>query len=140
MITNVSIVNVFVTDQDAAKSFYTEVLGFEERDDLTLAEGFRWCTVGLPGQPELLVSLAVPGPPLDPDLVNAMKRAQGGGGWPGIGVNVDDCQRTFDELSAKGVVFPQPPSSRPYGVEAVCRDNSGNFLVFIELPQDVPSA
>ncbi|NUO34834.1 MAG: VOC family protein, partial [Dermatophilaceae bacterium] len=31
-----------------------------------------------------------------------------------------------------GVEFIQPPSSRPYGTEAVCRDNSGNWIVLVE--------
>jgi len=35
-------------------------------------------------------------------------------------------------LSAKGVEFVQPPSDRPYGIEAVMRDNSGNWLVLVE--------
>ncbi|MBA3410254.1 MAG: VOC family protein, partial [Geodermatophilaceae bacterium] len=42
------------------------------------------------------------------------------------------CQQTYEELSAKGVDFVQPPSERPYGVEAVMRDNSGNWLVLVE--------
>jgi predicted enzyme related to lactoylglutathione lyase len=67
-----------------------------------------------------------------PDLIEAMTRGQRAGGLPGIGLNVDDCQKTFEELTAKGVEFPQPPSARPYGVEAVCRDNSGNWLVLVE--------
>ena len=33
---------------------------------------------------------------------------------------------------AKGVEFVQPPSERPYGIEAVCRDNSGNWMVLVE--------
>ena len=41
-------------------------------------------------------------------------------------------QATFEELSAKGVEFIQPPSQRPYGTEALCRDNSGNWLVLVE--------
>ncbi|HZB68664.1 MAG TPA: VOC family protein, partial [Ornithinibacter sp.] len=45
MITNISIVSVFVKDQDQSKRFYTDVLGFEEKDDITLGDGYRWCTV-----------------------------------------------------------------------------------------------
>ena len=41
----------------------------------------------------------------------------------------------FEELSAQGVEFTQPPSKRPYGTEAVMRDNSGNWLVLVE-PSD----
>lgn len=132
MIENISIVSVFVKDQDESKRFYTEVLGFEEGDDIVLGEGYRWCTVVHPNQPELLVNLAIPGPPMDPDLVAAMKRAQDAGGLNGLGMSVDDCRATYEELSGKGVEFIQPPSERPYGVEAVCRDNSGNWMVLVE--------
>ena len=50
----------------------------------------------------------------------------------GFGLNTDDCRKTYEELTAKGVEFVQPPSERPYGVEAVMRDNSGNWLVLVE--------
>jgi glyoxalase/bleomycin resistance protein/dioxygenase superfamily protein len=58
----------------------------------------------------------------------------------GVGLHVDDCRKTFDELSAKGVTFLQEPSDRPYGVEAVLRDNSGNWLVLVEPKQYAPRA
>ena len=132
MITNISIVSVFVKDVDASKSFYTDVLGFDAKDDITLGDGYRWCTVVHPAQPELQVNLAVPGPPIAPAMVEAIARAQDEGGMPAVGLNVDDCQRTYEQLSAKGVEFLQPPSKRPYGTEAVCRDNSGNWLVLVE--------
>jgi catechol 2,3-dioxygenase-like lactoylglutathione lyase family enzyme len=132
MITNISIVSVFVKDVDESKRFYIDVLGFEAKDDITLGDGYRWCTVVHPSQPELNVNLAVPGPPHSPELVEAMKRALDEGGMHGLGLNVDDCQKTYDELRAKGVEFIQPPSPRPYGTEALCRDNSGNWLVLVE--------
>ena len=53
MITNVSLVTVYCLDQDAARDFYVDVLGFEARTDVTMGEGFRWVTVGHPNQPEL---------------------------------------------------------------------------------------
>jgi len=139
MITNISIVSVFVKDVDESQAFYTEILGFEPRDDITLGEGYRWCTVVHPNQPELMVNLSVPGPPLAADLVEAMKRAQDEGGLPGLGLRVDDCQRTYEELSAKGVEFLQKPEKRPYGVEALCRDNSGNWLVLVEPSEYTPA-
>lgn len=132
MITNVSIVNVFVQDQDEAKKFYVDVLGFAERDDVTLGQGYRWCTVAQPHHPELLVSLVIPGPPMTPELVEALTRAQNAGGVAGLGFNVDDCEGTYRELTGRGVLFVQPPTVRPYGVEAVCRDNSGNWMVLVQ--------
>ncbi|MDV3222866.1 VOC family protein [Intrasporangium sp.] len=137
MITNISIVSVFVKDIDESKKFYTDVLGFREQDDITLGEGYRWCTIVHPSQPELAVNLAVPGPPLAPDMVEAVERALEAGTMHGLGLGVDDCRRTFEELSARGVEFIQEPSTRPYGTEAVCRDNSGNWIVLVE-PSEKP--
>lgn len=136
MITNVAIVNVFVQDQQQALEFYTDVLGLELRDDVTLEGGFRWCTVGHPNQPELLLSLVEFGPPLPDGLVAQLNEAQRSGGWRGLGFNVDDCRRTHRDLAAKGVEFVQEPLQRPYGTEAVCRDNSGNWIVLIESSED----
>jgi predicted enzyme related to lactoylglutathione lyase len=50
----------------------------------------------------------------------------------GLGLTVDDCKKTYEELTAKGVTFLEPPAARPYGVEAVMRDNSGNWLSLVE--------
>lgn len=132
MITNISIVSVFVKDVDAAKAFYIDVLGFAEHTDITLGDDYRWCTVKHPSQPELQVHLTVPGPPLAPDLASAVERAMADGRMFGLGMNVDDCRKAYDELQAKGVEFVNPPEDRPYGVEAVARDNSGNWLVLVE--------
>ncbi|HEX5512602.1 MAG TPA: VOC family protein [Actinomycetales bacterium] len=135
MITNISITSVFVKDVDESKKFYTDVLGFKEKDDITLGGGFRWCTVVHPNQPELQVHLTIPGPPHSPEMVEAINRALDEGGMHGLGVNVDDCRATVEELKAKGVQFIQEPEERPYGVEAVMRDNSGNWMVLVE-PRD----
>lgn len=132
MITNISLTSVFVKDVDASRNFYVDVLGFEAGDDITLGDGYRWCTVRHRSQPELQVHLTVPGPPYSPEMVEAINRALDEGGMHGVGVNVDDCRRTYDELVAKGVEFIQPPEERPYGVEALCRDNSGNWMVLVE--------
>ena len=132
MLTNISLFTVYVTDQDEAKAFYTDVLGFEERTDVRMGEGFRWVTVGHPSQPELEITLMVPGPPLDDDMAEAVRRALAKGSMGGFGISTDDCHKAYQELQDKGVEFVQPPSDRPYGVEAVFRDNSGNWLVLVE--------
>ena len=132
MITNVSLVTVWCLDQDAARDFYVDVLGFEARTDITMAEGFRWVTVSHPAQPNLEVTLMTPGPPLDPDAAEFIRRQLEKGSMGGLGLAVDDCRKTFEELSAKGVTFLQEPSDRPYGVEAVMRDTTGNWLVLVE--------
>ena len=144
MITNVSLVSVWVKDLDESLAFYTDVLGFEAKDDITLGEDFRWVTVAHPAQPELQLHLTTPSKPLSDDLIAAMQRAQAEGGLPGVGLNVDDCRATVAALKEKGVEFLQEPEDRPYGVEALMRDNSGNWMVLVEprayTPEDFDGA
>ena len=139
MITNISLFTLYVSDQDAAKAFYVDVLGFEEKADVVWGEGFRWVTIGHPAQPDLEVTLMMPGPPLDDDMAGAIRRSLANGTMGGFGLRTDDCRKTHDELVAKGVEFVQPPADRPYGVEAVMRDNSGNWLVLVE-PREYTAA
>ncbi|HET7030206.1 MAG TPA: VOC family protein [Candidatus Limnocylindrales bacterium] len=128
MIQKLNHTNVFVLDQDRAKAFYTEKLGFEVRNDAVL-DGFRWLTVGPRDQPDLAILLAYPAPPMfspeDAETVRALvaKGSLGGGVF-----QTDDCRKTYEELSAKGVTFLQEPADRPYGVEALFRDDSGNWF------------
>jgi len=66
MITKYSHTPVWVLDQDSAKKFYTEKLGFEVRSDMSM-DGLRWLTVGPKGQPDFELILANPGPPMVDD-------------------------------------------------------------------------
>ena len=132
MITNISLITLWVTDQDEARDFYVTRLGFEARADVAMGDGFRWVTIGHPSQPEIEVTLMVPGPPLDQEMAEAIKRSLAKGTMGGFGLTADDCKKTYDELSSQGVEFTQPPTERPYGVEAILRDNSGNWLVLVE--------
>ncbi|MBS2939363.1 VOC family protein [Nocardioides sp. J2M5] len=135
MITHISLVSVWVKDIDESLAFYTDVLGFEAGDDLQLGPDFRWCTVVHPKQPEVHLHLTTPSGPLPDHLIEALRRAQDEGGLPGVGLTVDDCRATYEDLRAKGVEFLQEPQERPYGVEALMRDNSGNWMVLVE-PRD----
>jgi catechol 2,3-dioxygenase-like lactoylglutathione lyase family enzyme len=132
MITNVSLVTVYCLDQDVAKNFYIDVLGFEAGVDITMGEGFRWVTLKHPNQPELELTLMVPGPPLSEEAAAFYRQQLEKGEMGGLGLQVDDCRKAYRELAAKGVTFLQEPSDRPYGVEAVCRDITGNWLVLVE--------
>jgi catechol 2,3-dioxygenase-like lactoylglutathione lyase family enzyme len=138
MITNVSLITIYCEDQDAAKDFYVNTLGFEEGDDIRMGPDFRWVTVRLPNQPELQATLMIPGPPLDDESAESIRRMMTKGSLSAAGLTVDDCRKTYEDLKAKGVVFIQEPADRPYGVEAVMRDNSGNWLVLVEPKQYSP--
>jgi catechol 2,3-dioxygenase-like lactoylglutathione lyase family enzyme len=142
MITRLSHSTVFVLDQESAKAFYTEKLGFEVRADVTMGAefegagaGFRWLTVGPASQPDVELILADCSMGHGPDETRQLRDlvAKGGVG-PGV-FATDDCRRSYDELSAKGVVFLQEPAERPYGIEATFRDDSGNMF---SLTQPLP--
>ena len=129
MITKLSHVTVYVLHQEEAKKFYTEKLGFEVRTDVTI-EGFRWLTVGPKTQPELEMVLmeAKPGPMMAPETATQL-RAFIEKGLMGAGVfETKDCRATYEELKKKGVEFMSPPAERPYGIEAILKDNSGNWF------------
>ena len=131
MILNVSLMTVYCLDQDAARDFYVRHLGFEPRVDATMGD-LRWVTVAHPNQPELELTLMTPGPPLSPESATFIQGQLEAGQMGGFGLRVDDCRKTYGELSAAGVEFLQEPAERPYGIEAVMRDNSGNWLVLVE--------
>ena len=132
MITNVSLATVWVNDQDEAKAFYTRTLGFREAADVRMGDGYRWVTVCHPDHPELQITLMRPGPPLDEEDAAAFQRMLDKGSLGAVGLATDDCRKAFEELRDKGVTFIQEPAERPYGVEAILRDNSGNWLVLVE--------
>ncbi|HEV3173058.1 MAG TPA: VOC family protein [Actinocrinis sp.] len=129
MITGLTISTVWVLDQDSALKFYTEKLGFELRYDVEMGPGARWVTVGAKGQPDHSLTLMIPGPPaVDPESAQQL-RALVAKGVLGAGVmSTDDCEATYRELSARGVEFVQGPTKRPYGIEALFRDDSGNWF------------
>jgi catechol 2,3-dioxygenase-like lactoylglutathione lyase family enzyme len=129
MIQRLSHTTVYVLDQDAAKDFYVNKLGFELRMDQSMDNGFRWLTVGPKGQPDLqIILMKVDGPNMPPDVGATLKALLEGGKLGGGVLNTADCRKTYDELKAKGVEFSQPPADRFYGVEAIMKDNSGNWF------------
>ncbi|MDJ0770450.1 MAG: VOC family protein [Ilumatobacter sp.] len=138
MISHVSLATVWVTDQDEAKAFYIDRLGFVEASDVTM-EGFRWVTVAHPSHPELQLTLMPPGPPLDDEDAAAFRRMLDKGSLGAVGLATDDCHGTYEQLKSKGVEFLQEPQDRPYGVEAILRDNSGNWLVLVEQREYTPA-
>ncbi|POX38488.1 glyoxalase [Streptomyces sp. Ru73] len=131
MIKGLSITTVWVLDQDRAKEFYTEKLGLEVRTDMRMGgeDGMRWLTVGAKDQPDLELTLMVPGTPgLDPESAEALKKLVSKGALGAGVLRTDDIHAEYAALKAKGVEFLQEPQERPYGTEAIFRDDSGNWF------------
>jgi uncharacterized glyoxalase superfamily protein PhnB len=123
---------LWVHDQDAALAFYTEKVGMEVRADVTLPEmgDFRWLTVGPPGQEDFsIVLMAIPGPPvMDAETHDQVEALMAKGFAGTVFLATDDCQASYEELSARGVEFTELPEERPYGIDSGFRDPSGNSL------------
>jgi catechol 2,3-dioxygenase-like lactoylglutathione lyase family enzyme len=136
MLKQLANVQVWVHDQDEALAFYTEKLGLELREDVTVPEmgNFRWLSVGVPGQDDVaIVLMAVPGPPVFEEETRAQIHAllaKGASG--GLFFTTDDVHGTYEELKGRGVEFTQEPTEQPYGLDAGLRDPSGNQFRMME--------
>jgi predicted enzyme related to lactoylglutathione lyase len=123
---------VWVHDQEEALDFYTKQLGMEVRVDASFPEmgGFRWLTVGPPGQDEVaIVLMAIPGPPMVDAETSEQIRSLMAKGFAGtVFLTTDDCRASYEELKGRGVEFTEAPEERPYGIDAGFRDPSGNSI------------
>jgi len=132
MLKQLTNVMVWVQDQDEALAFYTDKLGLELRADVTVPEmgNFRWLTVGVPGQPDVAVTLmAPPGPPVfDEETRQQLLDLVAKGAAGGLFFATDDVRASYEELSQRGVEFTQQPTEQPYGIDAGFRDPSGNQM------------
>lgn len=130
---------LWVHDQDVACKFWTEKVGMEVRQDVSLPEmeGFRWLTVGPPGQDDVtIVLMAVPGPPMMDDATERQLMDLVAKGFAGtVFLTTEDCRATHRELSARGVEFTQEPIETPYGLDAGFRDPSGNSVRLTQLAE-----
>jgi predicted enzyme related to lactoylglutathione lyase len=136
MLNQLTNVQVWVHDQDEALTFYTDKLGLELRDDVTVPElgNFRWLSVGVPGQPDVAVTLmAIPGPPVfDEETRGQIMALMAKGAASGLFFSTEDCRASYEELSERGVEFQQEPTQQPYGIDAGFRDPSGNQIRMVQ--------
>src|SRR3954449_7629560 len=123
MFKRVTHTGVWVTDQDEALAFYRDVLGFEVRMDVTVAEygNLRWLSVGLPGQDLVLQLTAFDPPQMDEATGEQVRQILAKGYTPPLIFEVDDCRATIARLRDAGVDITQEAVERDYGVDAGIR-------------------
>ncbi len=138
---------VYVLDQDVAKDFYVDKLGFELKADYTAPNGFRWLSVAPKGQTEIEIALIKAGSGRDPGKMkgdageDAKKDVEAMAallkkGWFSAGTfQTADCRKTYEEYKAKGVEFVMEPKDEFYGVVAVFKDPFGNSCSMVQ-PQN----
>jgi catechol 2,3-dioxygenase-like lactoylglutathione lyase family enzyme len=130
MISKMSHVSIYVLNQDSAYEFYVNKLGFKVKTDAPMGPGMRWLTVNPPDQPDLEITLMpiVEGQLFTKESAEQMKTLVKNGTF-GFGVfECKDIYATYEELKTKGVVFSKTPTKEFYGIEALFKDDSGNWF------------
>ena len=120
----ITTLSIFVDDQRKALAFYTDVLGFELKDDVALGE-YSWLTVTSPGDPDGVQILLEPN---DHPAVDPFRSTIVADGIPWTSFAVDDVQAEYERLTAAGVVFTQPPMNAGPVTVAVSDDTVGNLI------------
>ncbi len=121
--------SVFVEDQAKALEFYTKVLGFEKKHDISLGE-FRWLTVVSPEEKdgtELLLE------PNNNPAAKTFQKAIFEQGIPTTMFVVDDIAAEYERMKGLGVVFKTPPTKTPGPTIAVFEDTCGNLIQMYQL-------
>ena len=137
MLKSLRVTSIYVLDQEQALDFYVGKLGLKVVDDIPLGY-MRWLTVGVPGDEDRAILLELPGPPaMDAkgaeDVREQVTKGRGGGH---LFFTTDDCQKTYEELVAKGVEIGEPPTNRGYGIDCGLRDPFGNHIRFSQMSSE----
>jgi predicted enzyme related to lactoylglutathione lyase len=128
MISGVSKVVIGVQDQDRAKAFWTETMGFELVQDAPY-EQERWLEVRSPDHAIDLVLELRKGKSDGRDVPETLPTSN-------VMFRCDDLGATYEELAARGVEFPQPPVQMPFGSWSMFNDSEGSRFA---LEQTEPS-
>ncbi len=116
--------SIMVDDQGKALRFYTEVLGFDKKEDIPVGEA-RWLTVVSPQAPneaELVLE------PNSNPAAKTYQRALFEQGIPLTAFAVEDIRSEYERLKESGVVFRSEPTSMGPVTVAVFDDTCGNLI------------
>ncbi len=127
MTTSLAAMFILVHDPDVALGFYRDALGLEVRADVA-SDGFRWVTVGAPGQ-NVDIVLSQPHGGRSETEGNALLSLVTSGSLQAAIFRSDDLDVTFEKVRASGAEVLQEPISQPWGVrDCAFRDPSGNLV------------
>jgi catechol 2,3-dioxygenase-like lactoylglutathione lyase family enzyme len=122
-----SLLSVYVKDQDAAIEFYKK-LGFIVAEDVPFGTQ-RWVTLRLPDDEVVSLTLNMAETPEDQALVGKQ-----GGSQPFFGIVTDDCLREYRQIKEAGVKFHGEPQVQPYGTGVTLEDLYGNKIYLNQEP------
>jgi predicted enzyme related to lactoylglutathione lyase len=117
MVKRLKFVSIPVRDQERALQFWTQAVGLQIATDQPMGEGQRWIELKIPGAQTAIVLFTPPG------------HEARIGTFQGLSFEVDDLDRTYQELLGRGVEFVQPPRKESWGSSAIFKDLDGNSFV-----------
>ena len=126
---NLKLATVYVDDQDKALRFYTDVLGFAKKDDVSQG-GYRWLTVSSPEDPdgaELQLALD------DNPAAKAFHQAIFQQGQPAAMFFTSDIKADYERIKAHGAEFTMPPTDVTASMIATFKDTCGNLIQITQL-------
>ncbi len=127
----IKLTSVSIGDYDKALRFYTEVLGFVKKHDMSLGGGARWITVVSPEEPngtELLLE-----PNAEYPAMKALKEALVNDGIPFTAFQVDDIHKEYARLKGLDVEFTMEPTDMGTSIVAVLDDTCGNLIQIYQI-------
>lgn len=120
----IKLTSIMVDSQAKARTFYTEVLGFQKKRDFPVGE-YSWLTVVSPEGPgDLELALEPNANPAG----KAFQEAMFAQGIPIAAFEVADIEQEYARLKALGVVFTREPVSAGPVKIAVFSDTCGNLI------------
>lgn len=117
MITHLKFMSIPVADQERARKFYTEKLGFKIATDQEMGPGRRWIELRI-GKAETRIVLFT----MEGEEGRVGSRMNGS-------LACDDVDATYRQLSQRGVNFDGPPQKQPWGTFVIMQDSEGNKFV-----------
>ncbi len=124
----INLSSVMVEDQDKALTFYTDVLGFVKKTDMSIGE-YRWLTVTAPDGPQGIELVLEPmGFPPARDYQKALYTA----GIPIMAFVSDDIQAEYKRLKARGVSFRSEPQTMGGVTSVLFEDTCGNLINLVQ--------
>ena len=125
----IKVTSVYVDDQNKALRFYTEVLGFAKKTDVSNGP-YRWLTVASAEEPngtELQLSLN------DNPAAKAYQQAIFQQGQPAAMFFTDNIKADYERITARGAAFTMPPTDVPGSTIAMLNDTCGNLIQLTQL-------
>jgi predicted enzyme related to lactoylglutathione lyase len=125
----IKLTSMYVDDQEKALRFYTDVLGFVKKADVSQGP-FRWLTVASAEEPDgTELQLALNDNPAAMTYQQAMFQQ----GQPAAMFYTDDVQADYERIKARGAEFTMPPTQVTGSTIATVNDTCGNLIQLTQL-------